>query len=450
MWRHHADGTIDAGLMIDDLLYVAIALVSLAIVSVGIALSRNVYRTTLRMHAQRTDQAAQRLKRSDISFLKSMHAEEAIEQTLREEGWSHVFLRRRVPLSRVGHNREIDVVAVGPVILVIEVKNWQGYVWSNGPRWYQKPGQQTLEFEDVMEDNVVKAAALRRHLENTHRVLLPDFAQMSGGFRTQHEETSEDGAPAQHGTWYSDASLHKQCGQCIIPIVVFTNRRVKLDPATVKAKKFVFDMNTFRVFAREALRGNLDVETFSVAPSPWQDKLPRWTLALLPFPRPLAGEDDVKILDGHTQNVAANAVDVLRTWDVVYFHDGSMVTGDVQNVNMPNAHCMYERKHLLDVNLRWNTGIIGTLKAVLLNNAGSIELILVTAKRLARKKKENKPRNEEGNIIFPIVPKNRRNPNLCDRLVIKPAGSTKLHTYAFADIREVRLSHHLYEVEKHL
>ncbi|EPY40855.1 hypothetical protein AGDE_03071 [Angomonas deanei] len=432
---------MEISVLIDRIIYGSIFIVSVLMLVVGYFLMKNKYKDTMNAYADRKYGEQSELSRLNKNFTASLQAEETIERILQEEGWEHIFLRRRVPVARVGHNREVDVLAVGPVILVVEVKHWQGYVWSNGPRWFQRASAErgTLEFEDVQKDNVVKAAAVRRYLENTRLIQLPD-PKPAGG-----EEKGK-------GTWYTDQSLHEWTGRCIVPVVVFTNRRVKLDPATVKAKKYVFNPETFRIFVREVLKGNIDPDSLNdtaveeagrtnYAAKLLRRALPSWVrwwgvLRKEPF-----------FLSGTTQSRVAYALNVLRTWDILYMHDGSMITGDVLGITAPNAHCQYERQHLLDIRLHWNTGVWGLAKTFLLNNAGTVTLALTTAKRLAIKKKEKKPRDRQGNVVFTIRPK-RRKFALNDRVEMKPAGGTKSVSYAIADIKQISLSQHLLDLEK--
>ncbi|KAG5464409.1 hypothetical protein LSCM1_00594 [Leishmania martiniquensis] len=432
--------------LLDDTVYVLLAITTVLLCAVAYGLSRNVYREALRAQARSQMRREDPLTREQQNFLDSMQAEEKVEAVLRKAGWADVFLRRRVAVARVGHNREIDVIAVGPIILVVEVKNWQGFVWSNGPRWYQcrsPKRMDTLEFEDVQEDNVVKAAALRRYIENARRVELPDSHLIHADAVLCGQEKDASG---RHATWYSDKSIHKVCGKCVVPVVVFTHPRVKLDPATVKAKKYVFTLDSFGVFASRAIRGNIDLEALnSVSTTSWW---PRW----MPFtriPRALATPTSLAAIfltEEHRRNVAG-VVDVLRTWDLVYLLDSRLITGDLQKIDVPSAFCMYDRKHLLDIHMRWNRGPLGLVKTLLTNRVGTVELVLTTAKRLAKKRKEKKPRNAEGNIVFPMEPKKKKENSY---LVMKMAGTGKLETVLLCDVDRISLSHHLYEAEKQL
>ncbi|KAG5465884.1 hypothetical protein CUR178_00599 [Leishmania enriettii] len=432
--------------LLDDTVYILLAIISGLLCAVAFGLSRNAYRQALRARAQFRLRREDLLTREQQNFLQSMQAEEKVEAVLRKAGWTDVFLRRRVAVARIGHNREIDVIAVGPIILVVEVKNWQGFVWSNGSRWYQCRNQKrmdTLEFEDVQEDNVEKAAALRRYIENARRVELPDSHLVYSD--AIHFDQGKD-ASSKRTTWYSDKSLHKVCGKCVVPVVVFTHPRVKLDPATVKAKKYVFTLQSFGVFARRAIHGNIDLEALNdVATTSWW---PSW----LPFTRipcALAGTSASAaffLTEDQRHSVSA-VVDVLRTWDLVYLLDRRLITGDLQKIDVPSAFCMYDRKHLLDIHMRWNRGPIGLVKTFLTNRVGTVELVLTTAKRLAKKRKEKKPRNAEGNILFPMEPRKSKQNSY---LVMKMAGTGKLETVLLCDVDRISLSRHLYESEKQL
>lgn len=443
--------------LLDDTVYVLLALTTVALVVVAAALSRNVYRDALRTQARSKLRREDSLTKEQQMFLRSMQAEEKVEDVLRKAGWTDVFLRRRVAVARVGHNREIDVVAVGPIVLVVEVKNWQGYVWSKGSSWYQcrnRKTMDTLQFEDVQEDNVEKAAALRRYIENARRVELPDSNMVQAdavvfGHQDAASPTTMTNNTSSRGTWYSDRAIHKVCGKCVVPVVVFTHPRVKLDPATVKAKKYVFTLDTFATFAQQAVRGNIDLDALNdvAAPSSW------WS-AWLPFgphrrvPRAVpAGSPNSFLLTEDQQDQVAGVVDVMRTWDLVYLLDRRLMTGDLQSIDVPSAFCSYERKHLLDINVRWNRGLLGLVKTFFTNKAGTVELVLTTAKRLAKKRNEKKPRNTQGNIVFPMVPKKKK---VNDTIVMKMAGTAELKTVLLCDVDRISLSHHLYESEKQL
>ncbi|KAL7695587.1 hypothetical protein N2W54_007588 [Lotmaria passim] len=434
--------------VLDDAVYLLLALTTLALIAVAVALSRNVYSNALRTQARSKLRREDSLTSEQQMFLRSMQAEERVEDVLRRAGWTDIFLRRRVAVARVGHNREIDVVAVGPIVLVVEVKNWQGYVWSKGSSWYQCRNlktMDTLEFEDVQEDNVEKAAALRRYIENARRVELPDSNLVQAdGVIFGRDKASQSG----RGTWYSDRAIHKVCGKCVVPVVVFTNPSVKLDPATVKAKKYVFTLETFAAFARQVLHGNIDFDALNdaAAPPSWWSWLPFVRQSCLPRVAPTGSQHSVLLTEEQQEQVAA-AVDVMRTWDIVYLLDRRLITGDLQSIDVPSAFCSYERRHLLDINVRWNRGFLGLLKTFLTNKAGTVELVLTTAKRLAKKRKEKKPRNAQGNIVFPIMPKKKKEN---DTIVMKMAGTVELKTFLLCDVDRILLSHHLYDSEKQL
>lgn len=412
----------------DDLLLLAIVLVTAATIGCSIALWKNKYVSVLRVDAVRKLQEAKPLSTEHKKFKIAMAAETIVEGMLKEEGWRHVYPNRRVAVSRVGHNREIDIIAVGPRILVVEVKHWRGYVWSSGSCWYQRPHLrgQTLEFENVYSDNVEKAAALRRYIENTQRIPLPDNLKAA---------TEEEGA----GTWYTSHALHTYCGAVVVPVVVFSNPDVRLDPDTIMKMENVFTLSSFRDYLRE-LRWEQQRS------SSWLRGLMWWNRT----PKKIGGKDnsgEEVFMSVKTERRVAAAVDLLRTWDVLNLHDGRIITGDVQNVIAPTAFCSYERKHILDIKLEWNVGWMGVVKTLLTNRSASVEIVLATAKRLAVKKKENKPRNAKGNIVFSIRPRQRR-VTACDRLVIRAAGNTTPMQIAFADIKEILLSKHLYITEK--
>lgn len=474
--------------LVDDVLVLLLMVVLVGTVCCCVALWRNKYVAALKVQAVRKIQAGKPMNQEDKKFKTAMQAETLVENMLKEEGWQYVFPNRRVAVSRVGHNREIDIIAVGPRILVVEVKHWRGWVWSSGSCWYQKPHKkaQTLEFENVYSDNVEKAAALRRFIENAQRIPLPDATHVSTNVSGENLSKStaqcveasplisESDSQSFHtsrnstlasitntGTWYSDRSLHTQCGLVVVPVVVFTNKEVILDPDTILKMDRVFTLDTFRTYLRS-------LKWEQQRSSGWRCRIH----AALPFlhrffcheshtstscriPKSCpsnasrvetSGKTPV-FLSVKTERRVAHVVDMLRTWDVLHLHDGRIITGDVQSVTAPTAFCAYERKHLLNIKIQWNTGWLGLILTFLTNKSASVELELAAAKRLAIKKKENKPRNKKGNIEFPIRPRQRKVTG-SDRLEIRAAGNTTPLTIALADVKEIFLSKHLYITEK--
>eukprot|EP00796_Vickermania_ingenoplastis_P006741 gene6741-4834_t len=441
----------------DEFLFLVILVILGVTAWCAFGVYKNKYRGALKVHAVRKIQSDDKMSRSDLRFKTALQAETRVEEILREEGWRYVFPNRRVAVSRVGHNREIDVIAVGPRILVVEVKHWRGYVWSSGSSWYQCPYKraQTLQFEDVLSDNVEKAASLRRFIENYGKIPLPDagvFAKQRAvsspvlppNFPPEEEPKGESAPPPpggplpEAGTWYSDRSLHTQCGVVVVPIVVFTNPDVRLDPETIMRLENVFTLSTFRTY----LQGLKWQQQRSAA---WS-RLPQRLLSSVSGSASAAPKSKEVVLDTKTEKRIAEKLELLRTWDVLHLHDGRIVTGDVLEVIAPTAFCSYKRKHLLNIKIQWNVGFIGTVKTFLSNASARVELILATEKRLAVKKKENKPRNAKGNIEFVVHPRKRR-VTAIDRLSIRCPGNPVPMTVALTDIKEIFLSKHLYLTE---
>lgn len=432
-----------------DLLSIAVVVVALVTLACSVALWRNQCVAGLRVHSIRKLQEGQKMSGSDLKFKTAMDAETLVEQLFVQEGWKHVFSNKRVAVSRLGHNREIDIIAVGTKIFVVEVKHWRGWVWSSGSCWYQLPHPKSaaLQFENVFSDNVEKAAALRRYLENQQRIVLPGSgptAASRSGEKTE-DEKGDAAAPAansssslvsttQTGTWYSDHSLHTQCGPAIVPVVVFTNPAVQLDPNTIMKLDGVFTLAGFRKHLRQ-LR-----EAEKRSSSLFSSVLSRI------FPVKTTSD---AFLTPRIMSQVAGAVDVLRTWDVLQLHDGRVINGDVQKVIAPTAFCEYQRKHLLSVNIHWHTGAWGFVKTFLMNRSVTVELVLATEKRLAVKKREKKPRNAAGNIVFSIPPR-RRKATASDHFLIRIPGNPHVQPVAIADVKNAIFSRHLYANENNI
>lgn len=528
----------------EDALIAFLIMVLVATLICGWALKKNYYRAALKVNAVRKLREGKPMTDSDKKFKTALQAETVVENLLKKEGWKYVFPNRRVAVSRLGHNREIDIIAIGPQILVIEVKHWRGFVWSSGNAWYQCPYRkaQALMFENVYSDNVEKAAALRRFIENQRRIPLPDAKEIFGGWASppggvvehaddedegqekrknkngkgeeedlRHEEVSQQqvcpntilpSSSTTTGTWYSDRALHTMCGTVVVPVVIFTNPDVRLDTHTIlREYENVFTLETFREYLKELSRQQQSRAwqwCWHGFPSFWnpffkpkqdarrgagstrlkgEEESPHSFLFLekkkerkksknkkdTSFLSSTATEEEEKkknvgehnrsakkgvvaLLSGETQRKVAEAVDMLRTWDVLQLHNGQIVTGDVQAVIAPTAFCSYERKHLLQIHLHWNSGFLGLLKTFLMNKSGFIEIVLTSEKRLAIKKKENKPRNAEGNIVFPFRPRHKKIGG-SDRFLVRSPGNPRIVPILIADVKNISLSKHLYLTE---
>lgn len=336
----------------------------------------------------------------------ALGAEEIVAAVLSDVGIP-VFLRKRVFVAEVNHNREIDVVAIADKVLVIEVKNWSGSVWRNGFRWYQLPprSDRPLEFEDIFAESKYKTESLRRHLENDHKIHLP-------------QEQAD-----------------------LVSCVIFTHPNVKLDPNSVANLPHVYTLETFRRYVNETYapitRAGLAGATSHIAKS-----CVRWAWSLVPVLGTKKPEEH--ILDRSTRDRIHLALDTVRTWDTIVLHNGTLIHGDVMGVECPSAAAAYPRHHLLDIQLRWSTpSMVGLATSLWNGTAGTVVLVLSEAKKRP-KKKELKPRNDEGNIVFPILtPKSKTDMRQVDRVLIKRAGKPHEEPFAISTIKFIELSKHL-------
>ncbi|ORC90318.1 uncharacterized protein TM35_000081160 [Trypanosoma theileri] len=415
---------------VDDVLYwlpyALLAIPTLLLLVVAAGLRRGIFRDSLSSWSWRHILSFARMSVRDSQFLASMEAEELVEAALRAAGWKHVFLRRRVHVQRLGHNREIDVVAVGPVVLVVEVKHWRGQVWCNGPRWFHRShdSKRALEFEDIQEDNLVKAAALRRFIENSRRIALPDHHSVTSGISSTGDAGSN--ASREHGTWYTDRQVHKQCGTLVVPVVVFTNSAVVLDPSTVKQKDCVFDLLGFQAYAEQLMH---EARGPSVFRGFWGDGVVRSLCHTLFHPTkvPLS-------LSLSEESRVASAIRTMRTWDMVYLHNGSLLHGDVTEICLPTIRRQFERKHVIDVQINWFEGIGGFLRSLWEGGGGVVRVRLGPAQRLAIGRSE---------VVFPLTRRNIRRMGSNDRLEMVLAGTKVTKTVALADIRTLHFSSHM-------
>nr|CCC51862.1 conserved hypothetical protein [Trypanosoma vivax Y486] len=392
-----------------------LATIMMLLVVFVLSLNRGLFRHSLISWSWRRVFSLTKMSKHDAVFRCSMDAEEHVEAVLRAAGWKHIFLRRRVYVPRLNHNREIDVIAVGPVVLVIEVKHWRGKVWCNGPRWFQQAfaSKRALEFEDIMEDNLVKASALRRYIENDKRIRLPDY-------RTVVESIQGEG---EQGTWYTDRSLHKQCGQVVIPVVVFTNPSVKLDPDTVKRKKNVYDLQTFRAFAARIVREERGTSLVAWFKLHFMELCRKVLFYRVGFEHCLSlGEE----------KLVSAAIRGMRTWDMVYFNNGRLVHGDIQAFYLPSVRREYDRNDVLDAQVVWFEGPVGFLRSLWLGSSGVLRLKLAGKKFCLA-------------FEVPLASPHIRHVSRSDRLVIKMAGNRATETIALGDVERLLLSPHSVE-----
>jgi hypothetical protein len=333
----------------------------------------------------------------------ALGAEDQVAEVLKAAGIP-VFLRKRVFVAQDNHNREIDVVAVADKVLVIEVKNWSGSVWRNGFRWFQLPPKSTrpLEFEDIFAESKYKTEALRRHLENDHKISLP---------REQED---------------------------LVSCLIFTHPRVKLDPNSVGNLPHVYSLEGFRQYVNANYaplsRAGVVGASAHIAKT-WV----HWAYSLV---RPQRPEEHT--LDGTTKGQICSALGTVRTWDTVVLHNGTLIHGDVMCVECPSAAAAYPRHHLVDIQLRWSApSVLGLATSLWNGTAGTVVLVLSEAKRKP-KKKEQKPRDDDGNIVFPIVmPRKNTDMKQTDRVLVKRAGTPSCEPIPISSIRTIELSQHL-------
>ena len=323
--------------------------------------------------------------RKALQLNNALEAEVNVADVLTRAGCREVHMRKRIYVMQDGHHREIDVVAITDRILAVEVKNWSGSIWrSMDNRWFQLPPRQerALEFGDLYEEALHKANGLRKHLENDHKIKLPDHA--------------------------------------VVPVIVFTNKSARLDPNSVKNMKGVFTMDTFQTYANAAC-----AQTWS-----------QWLLSFVPY-WGHTGE-----MSREVRAKVAEALSTMKTWDTIVLHNGTVVHGDVKAVEAPNAFLAYERRHLIGLAVTWtSSGVWGLLTAAMAGSAGTVRLELTELKRRA-KKKENKQRDSDGNISFQIR-MDKRDMTLNDRVIFKRAGSPHTEMFSFAQIKSLDMSQHI-------
>jgi hypothetical protein len=325
---------------------------------------------------------------TDVRRLNAaLSAEESVKEALNNIGFHETFLRRRIFVAESNCNREIDVIAIIDKIYVIEVKNWSGSVWCNGPRWFQLPvkAERALEFGDITEECHFKAMSLLRHLENVHKILLPPGS--------------------------------------VVSCVVFTSPAVKLDPNSAKRLPNVFTLESFREFIGKSRSG-----------SSWRDLLAPVVPSFFHPSRSITLEQ---------KNSVAHALGNVRTWDIVMLHNGTTIHGDLVSLECPNFYFSYDRKHIVSVIFKWaSPSLVGLAVSLWKGSAGTVLVKLTEAKRVP-KRNESKPRNDDGDMYFPILMDKRKGDwNTTDRLIFKRAGTAYSAPIRLTDVRSVELSEH--------
>lgn len=213
-------------------------------------------------------------------FRAALDAEVAVSEMAETFGYhtGAVHLRRRVYIESDGRCREIDVIIVSEVVLVVEVKHWTGDVWMSGGIFYQRPpvrNATSITHPDALEEVMHKANGLQRYLQRQHGIELPDAA--------------------------------------VRPVLVFTNRNVRLDPAMLQRHDGI--IMTLETFKSKVLQPRSRV---------W-DSVQYWVPVLSGWSGSLSTTVQSKINE---------ALAKTRTWDTVTLHNGQLFTGDIHRVSL--------------------------------------------------------------------------------------------------------------------
>jgi hypothetical protein len=211
-------------------------------------------------------------------FRAAIEAEDSIATVAALVGHSHasIHLRKRIFIPHDRRNREIDVIIVADKLYVVEVKNWQGDVWSDGRKWYQRPTQRSIssiEYDDVAEEVEHKAGGLLAFLQKKGIAI--------------------------------DESM-------VSPLVVVAHSNARLDPRTVGKRPNVMTVEGFKAFVEAKKK------------SVWAT-----VAAWIPF---LAPRD---VLSWGAKKAVNEALGGVRTWDVIMTHAGERLQGDIVRISFP-------------------------------------------------------------------------------------------------------------------
>ena len=324
-------------------------------------------------------QQAQTLKEQTDSarrFRISMAAETSIEKVLQNCGYV-AFMNRRIWNEAAGCRREIDLITVtDDYILVIECKNWVGSVWRNGVKWYQLPKEdaRALQFEDVYGENVKKAKLLHEHLIKDCKC---DIDEKS-----------------------------------IIPVVVFTHPKVKLDPKSVSNMPNVFTMERFIQWLQ---------------PSAAKQATTWWGTLTSMLPAFITGNSGPKLSLAQKTKVE-KALGLARTWDSVILHNGTLLNGDIISVEVVSSDVSVARNLIYDVTVEWAANTLWGMCASMW--AGSAGHLILKMRR--RKGAPKEP------VRVPIKVSYAKNFDKVDRIIFRSAGKPHNDIIPLAKIKSIR------------
>lgn len=277
-------------------------------------------------------------------FNEATAAETRLADVVRNEcGYEGIRMRVRVPRYRreddTGGRGEVDMILVNENgIYVIEIKDFVGQVYTSGnangewKEWVQYARRENsgekiyIKHGDLLGGITLKAKAVADYLM---RVPIPNAAD---AFSDRHHLPDE-----RH-------RLDLPPG-VVIPCLVFVNPNCVVDPQTLARHQFVFTTDSFKKFvgARSALYD--------------------WGAWLAPILVP------ANKLTYNQQLGALSIVDTLPTWDTIIFHNGSVRTGDVQQICFPESKVksnpvvpFLDRKNVANISMTWpSTRFVGLL-----------------------------------------------------------------------------------------
>lgn len=319
----------------------------------------------------------------------ALSAEDRVRDVVAALGHTeHVHLRRRVWVPEEGRNREIDVIAVTDHgLLVIEVKNWVGFIWQNGRKWYQKPPSKhakAIEFFDIMGEHEKKVAALATYLRNCG-VDIPD--------------------------------------NLIKPVLLFSNKNCKLD-AQLEANPNVHTLESFKK---------------SVAP---RAAVREWVTHYVPF---MLGTNEISAA---MKTNISDALRSVRTWDIVHLHNGTLLHGDLVGVELPTDGISLTRADFKTVAMHWSrTDLWGMLSSLWYGSACEldVELHRPLRRRGYTPKKGTPPTMRLKTLLR--MPKGK-DINGKDRIVFQPAGKPFREEYPLILVASILVCRKRYEGQR--
>eukprot|EP00759_Apiculatamorpha_spiralis_P004773 PhF_6_TR12895/c0_g1_i1/m.20302 len=289
------------------------------------------------------------------------------------------FRCRRVPTGK-HTKREIDLICVGPVLLVVEIKNWSGIL---------EVDEEGNFMQTRRNGDVIRHGRVGKDLDDSVTYLLK----------------------------YLTPSVPREA---VVSLIVMSNTNLKWSLETQKRCP--------ALVRRELLSSRI--------PDP--QGLLSWAWCSMLSTLGFSNSGQVYLSSGNAAMICT-AVDSLPTWDVVQKENGTTLRGNIRSITISGIEgtggdMVIPRKEMESVSLYWNSaGVWGFVKACVGGSLGSITVTFRGDSDHARKHKDNSPLHG----IYAVDGAPERN----FVSFIHPGSETTVENIPFNRIQEIVLSH---------